>query len=298
MKKVVVHATETFHADDVFASASLQLLFNDNVLIERTQDEKKREEADIVIDIGFEYNPETNRFDHHQRGGAGERENGVPYSSVGLVWKHYGEEICGSKEVSEIIDKKLIQTIDGPDNGFPIYEKIIDGVSPYTISALIASYKPTWKEEGTADERFFEAVKFAKALLLREIERAKATLETVSVVEDAYEKSEDKRIIIFDEDNDFSDSDRISTLIKYEEPIYIVRPDKERGSWRIKAVPKEYTSFELRKPLPESWGGKKDEELAEITGVKDAQFCHRGFFTASATSKEGAIEMAKIALNS
>ena len=40
--------------------------------------------ADIVIDVGGQYDPDAGRFDHHQRGGAGERENGIPYSSFGL----------------------------------------------------------------------------------------------------------------------------------------------------------------------------------------------------------------------
>ena len=52
----------------------------------------------------------------------------------------------------------------------------------------------------------------------------------------------------------------------------------------------------LGKPLPESWGGKQDEELAQATGVQDARFCHRGLFMITAKSKEGAIKLAELAL--
>ncbi len=56
----------------------------------RTRDLEVINKADIVIDVGGEYNADTGRFDHHQRGGAGERENGIPYSSFGLIWQKYG----------------------------------------------------------------------------------------------------------------------------------------------------------------------------------------------------------------
>jgi uncharacterized UPF0160 family protein len=39
----------------------------------------------FIFDIGGEYEEENNLFDHHQKGGAGVRENGVQYSSFGLV---------------------------------------------------------------------------------------------------------------------------------------------------------------------------------------------------------------------
>ena len=31
---------------------------------------------------------------------SGGRENGISYASAGLVWKHFGEKISGSKEAS------------------------------------------------------------------------------------------------------------------------------------------------------------------------------------------------------
>ena len=78
-----------FHADDVFSIAALKNIFPAFNLV-RTRDLEVIGKADVVIDVGGIYDPETGRFDHHQRGGAGERENGIPYSSFGLVWKKYG----------------------------------------------------------------------------------------------------------------------------------------------------------------------------------------------------------------
>jgi uncharacterized UPF0160 family protein len=50
--------------------------------------------------------------------------------------------------------------------------------------------------------------------------------------------------------------------------------------------------------FPESWGGKKGEELAKETGICDAIFCHNLRFIAVAKSKQGAIKLAKKAVSS
>jgi uncharacterized UPF0160 family protein len=39
-----------------------------------------------------------------------------------------------------------------------------------------------------------------------------------------------------------------------------------------------------------------NEELAQVTGVADAVFCHNKLFMAVAKSKEGAIKLAELAL--
>ena len=87
--KLVTH-NNSFHADDVFATATLLLVLKkniDEVEIIRTRDRSLFESGDYVYDTGGIYDEEKNRFDHHQEGMAGERENGIPYSSFGLVWK-------------------------------------------------------------------------------------------------------------------------------------------------------------------------------------------------------------------
>ncbi|WP_350636582.1 MYG1 family protein, partial [Pseudoalteromonas sp. GW168-MNA-CIBAN-0100] len=91
--------------------AALKYIYPSFKLI-RTRDMKLISKADVVIDVGGEHNPETGRFDHHQRGGAGARENGIPFSSFGLIWQKYGLEICqGSQEIANAIDSGLVSTI-------------------------------------------------------------------------------------------------------------------------------------------------------------------------------------------
>src|SRR3989344_7953949 len=89
--KVITHNGD-FHADDVFAMASLMLLHKNKIEIMRTRDEAIiNKGANYVIDVGGIYDDERNIFDHHQSGGAGERSSGIPYASFGLLWSTKGQ---------------------------------------------------------------------------------------------------------------------------------------------------------------------------------------------------------------
>ena len=75
--KTIVTHNGNFHADDVFSIAAFKLILPSFRLI-RTRDSELIAKADIVLDVGGEYDPDSDRFDHHQRGGAGEREMASP----------------------------------------------------------------------------------------------------------------------------------------------------------------------------------------------------------------------------
>ena len=90
----IMEVLETENADDVFSVAALKYIYPSFKLI-RTRDMELISKADVVIDVGGEHNPETGRFDHHQRGGAGARENGIPFSSFGLICYAYTHHFFG-----------------------------------------------------------------------------------------------------------------------------------------------------------------------------------------------------------
>ena len=69
-------------------------------------------------------------------------------------------------------------------------------------------------------------------------------------------------------------------------------------TWRLYCVRDNPHVFTNRKDLPKAWAGLRDEELAKATGIKDAVFAQRNRFMAVAKTREGAIALAKIALNS
>src|SRR3712207_1683731 len=96
--KVATHPGN-FHADDVFAVAVLSLAEGPLEIV-RTRDAEALDAADARVDVGGKSDPETGDYDHHQRGGAGERPNGIRYASFGLVWKQYGTSLAGSPEAA------------------------------------------------------------------------------------------------------------------------------------------------------------------------------------------------------
>jgi uncharacterized UPF0160 family protein len=290
-KYVVVTHNGMFHADDVFAVATLSLLLRGNIKIIRSRNPQDWTKGDFVVDVGGEYNPEKGRFDHHQKNSPTPRENKSPYAAFGLVWKKYGEALCGSKEVANKIDEKIVQCIDILDNGTFDLPSFENEITPYLLQDFVTSFVPTWKEGTSQKEAFIEAVGFAKKVLSREIIRAKNSFEAVDVVKKAYETSNDKRVIILDSHLPWRE-----TLTQFSEPLFVIGPDEENGTWAVVAVPKEMGTFDLRKSFPESWAGKVDGELAIASGVPDSVFCHNKRFIAVAKSRDGALALVKKAL--
>lgn len=292
MTTIVTHNSK-FHADDVFAVATLLLVLEKEGKtpdVIRTRDTEILKNAEFVLDVGGVYDPEINRFDHHQDGGAGERENGIPFASFGLVWKKFGEKLCGGIEVSEKIDQKLVQLIDAGDNGIKTTQSIVKNVEPYEFNSLVDAFNPSWKEEDESDKAFMQIVDYAKNLLIREIKKTQDKFEARDIVVDAYNKSEDKRVIVFDRHypaNDF--------LNKFPEPLFEIFP-KVDGTWAMQTIRDNPDSFVDRKQLPKNWAGMRDLELEKITGVEGSVFCHRNLFYAVAKTKEGILKLAEIAL--
>ena len=290
--KIVTHNGK-FHADEVFAVATLLLIHEgNNVEVVRTRDTEIIDTGDIVVDVGGKYDPAKGRFDHHQKEGAGVRENGIPYSSFGIVWKEYGERLCDSKSVSTSIDKFLVEPMDAIDNGVNIRKFIMEDVSDYDIGDVINAFNPSWKEVTDRGTSFMEAVEVAKKILMREIVRTKDKEEGNATVEKVYINSNDKRIIVLENYLPWAD-----VLRNYPEPLFVVYQNSDKSGWHVQTVRSDPHLFESRKNLPKAWGGKRDVELQETTGVSDATFCHKNLFLCVAKTKEGAIALAEKALN-
>ncbi len=284
--KTIATHNGNFHADDVFSIAALKSILPPFKLI-RTRDLELIARADIVIDVGGVYDADTDRFDHHQRGGAGERENGIPYSSFGLIWQKYGLEICqGNQDVANGVDAGLVSTIDAIDCGH------VEGVSKgISLSQTISMFNPTWEEESHFDACFDEAVDFAARVLTRFIASASGGISAKAIVATAIENAEDPRVIVLEK---YTPWKRTVHALS-EEALYMIYPS-QTGQWRIQTVPVEPGSFENRKSLPKQWAGLSDETLKEVTGIDDAMFCHNGLFIAGAESFDSTMKMAAMAL--
>jgi len=291
-KPTIVTHNGTFHADDVFAVATLLVYLKKDIKevnIVRSRDEKDFASADYVVDVGGVHDEEKNRFDHHQAGGAGKREDGVPYASFGLVWKKFGRELLGVD--AERLEKLLVESIDAHDSGVEIAKSVKGELYPYTFGRLVSSLNPTWKEEAeSAGTKFLEAVSVAKRILETEIRFLKDEEEARKKIVEAYEKSEDKRIVILEKDYPWP-----GVLNGFPEPLFVIYHRKD-GSYGVKAVRDSVLEFKNRKDFPSAWAGKRNEELQKATGISDAIFAHNGRFMAVAASLEGALALAKLAL--
>ena len=304
--RIITHSG-TFHADEIFAIATLKIFlkqkykenfFKPKFEIIRTRDLTLIREGNFVLDVGDEYNPEKLIFDHHQIGGAGKRENGIPYATFGLIWKEYGAKICGSREISNEIDKKIVQPMDALDNGENLYDLKDPRVAPYLLWDLMSTYNFLSQMNGNDPmQSFLKMIDLAEDVLLKEIRRVVVQEKQKEKILEIYNKAEDKRLLVFNEDYDEYVIDK--TLRKFEEPLFIIKPNSgENIEWKLKVIEKSLNSFEAKKDLPLEWAGKRDEELQKITGVSDAIFCHNKRFIAVAGSKEGALKLAKDALES
>jgi uncharacterized UPF0160 family protein len=291
--KVATH-DGSFHADDVFAVATLRLATPDLTIV-RTRDPQALAAADVRVDIGRRSDPATGDFDHHQKGGAGERPNGIPYASFGLVWKHYGPGLCGGSErVATGVDERLVQGVDAIDTGFTLTRSLVGSTRPMDVSDLADSFNPQWDEDVTPDDRlarFEQAVDVAIGIIQRQIAAATARAHAYELVGEAIGRGGDPRLIELPDGMPWHEA----IVTGAPDARFVVHP-KTDGSWGIYAIPRELGQFANRQDLPASWAGLNNEDLAAVTGVPDAVFCHTARFIAVARTREGVLELARLAL--
>ena len=287
MKSVAVH-DGMFHADDVFAVAILRLI-NPKIKVIRTRKPSEIEKVDFRVDVGRKYSPKKGDFDHHQEEFTKKRPNGVPYASVGLIWKHFGKRLVKSGEGFNYIDETLIQPIDSEDNGMQVYSA--NTIQPYTMKNVIDSFRPNGQDGNIDFDKSFEgAVWFAQHLLKREIVLAKIIKKANGIVKKAISKANGIGYLVL---GPFVPWKKL--VIKKSKAKFVVYTSKD-NQWCAEAVPLKNYGFARRKVFPKKWADKLGKELAQVTGVKDATFCHKHRFIACAKSKEGAIKLAKLAL--
>ena len=165
-----------FHADDVFATALLQILRPD---IKITRGFTVPDDFDgIVYDIGF------GMFDHHQEPRE-YRANGVPYAAFGLLWRVLGPGLVGERQ-ARLIDENFIQPLDlnantGEQN---------------SLCDAIGFFNPVWDSKEDQDSCFFKAVAVAKQILENQIDSANAVNRADEKVQQAYRNSRDGIVVL------------------------------------------------------------------------------------------------------
>lgn len=284
--RVAVHNGD-FHADDVLSVHVLRKLFDFELI--RTRDEETLELCDMLIDVGMIYDPSIGRFDHHQNDSP-VRKNGIPYATIGLLWKKLGEKICGSWKVARLIDRKIIQWIDAHDNGIEV-NKSEFGFA-YTLATAIASFNPVWNSRETYDDQFEVAVKWAGELFDREIEKAKGLVKGERFVEREIQNQLDKEIILLTLPAPWMKT----VIIKCPNAKFVVFPNENGEGYIVQSVPVQIGSFDYNRKLKTEWRAKDAEEINKLVGIEDAIFCHATGFCGGARSRASAIKMAEMSL--
>ena len=282
--KYITHAG-TMHADEVFATAFLDLYNKDIEVMRVSEVEKAKIRKDaIVYDIG------RGKFDHHQED-AKVRENGIKYSSLGLLFEEFGKDYLKQEKIEDIdevyigMEKELIEAIDAIDNG--VFPEIVAPYKVKTISDIIKLFNPSFGSNEKEEEQFIKAVEVAKQIwqetlysVIGKVKAKKIVLEKI--------KNEKKDYLELEEYLPYEE-----TLLKTEEGdhlLFVMYPSN-RGGYGIKTIKKSLEDKTDRMLFPESWAGLENKELEKVSNIKDISFCHSGRFLVTCKTKEAAYQV-------
>jgi uncharacterized UPF0160 family protein len=301
IKYLITHSGG-FHADELLSSVVLMRLFPSAELM-RTRDRSWVEPGPekIIYDVGGLYNFDTRIFDHHQQL-CPPRPDGQPFSSFGLIWKHFGKEYIKDlavptpdiEAIHKIFDTDFVLPIDLLDNG--VLDPSVAGPLSYlTLPNLLGSLKPIYDDPSptASDDAFFVALSIARNFVEATIRDFAGKARARKVVWEAIDKVGSSQILELPQGMPY-----LSTLNESDasQVLFVIYP---RGAdWTLNGIKLSNNTFDQRADLPVSWAGLTDTALEEATGIIGAKFCHNARFIAIAKTREAIWAMAKIALRS
>jgi uncharacterized UPF0160 family protein len=289
-----------FHADELLSSVILTRLFPRARLIRSREREWTSPAQDrIVYDVGGVYDAAAHIFDHHQRG-APLRDDGQPYSSFGLIWKHYGHDYL----VASGVPREDIEAIHGSfDAGFVLPVDLVDNgaLSPatagplagLTLPALLETLKPVFDEPDVeADDRAFHAaLAVARCFVEAKIAQIAAKSRAEKLVLQAILNTGEGRVLELPIGMPFRPA-----VVKSgaDHLLFVVHPREK--DWCLTGIRRADEGFELRADLPAAWAGLTGDDLEAACGIAGASFCHNGRFIAAARTRDAALAMAELAV--
>ena len=280
----------TMHADEVFATAFLSLYFGNFKVARVSEVPKDISTNTIIYDIG------KGRFDHHQSD-ARIRDNGIKYSSFGLLFEEYSLsylkklKLKNTKAIYNYLVKDFIEAIDAIDNG--IFPEIKSIYKIKTVSDVIKIFNPSYGSNDNEDEQFIKAVSLAESILTEELKNVIGKVEAGTKVKKLLNKTKGP-ILILDEYLPYEET--VLTSLSGKKTLFAIYPSN-RGGYGIKTIPISTTDKTSRVYFPKEWGGLTNEDLEKVTGIKGSLFCHTNRFLMTASDLDTAIKLAEIAIN-
>jgi len=292
---IVVHDGK-FHADEVVAYSILKYIFNDLDLV-RTRNPNIIKNADFVCDVGFIYDPNNNRFDHHQNINiVFNKKSKIPLSSAGMVYRKYGRMfiryVTGDKYINDIYNylyNKFLVSIDAIDNG--IVNKY-DKYHIFGISEIISSYNDIDGYSNKQYQNFIDASKLITTILEKVIinmyNRGRSYEHDYTLVDiafkDRYKYSKTGEILvvtcenwkrcIFDYENKYryKEDEKNVKFIIY----------KSLNEWRIRTIGLNFNNRQL---------------LRGNHGISGLIFFHKKRFIASSYNFKDVLKLGQMSLN-
>ena len=289
-----------FHADELLSSVILTRLFPQARIVRSRAPEWITPGADrIIYDVGGKYDAAERIYDHHQRG-APLRDDGQPYSSFGLIWKHYGRDYLAAFGLSEAhiealhtsFDNSFVLPVDLVDNG-ALSPSVAGQLAGLTLPALLETLKPVFDETDPEAEDcgFQTALSIARSFVEARVAQSAAKLRAEALVHQAIVETGEGRILELPMGMPFRPA-----IVKAgaDHLLFVVHPrDKD---WCLTGIRRADQGFELRADLPAVWAGLTNGDLEAACGVEGASFCHNGRFIAAARTREAALAMAELAV--
>lgn len=315
MPKIVTH-DGVFHADEVIATAMLKLsIYIEEVI--RTRDEDiinsaKNNEDYIVLDVGGEFEPRLNNYDHHQASFLLKNiKSEILYSTAGLIWKDYGYALIHAIApnandyhqdlIYNKMYKDIISVLDAHDNGnFEARDKILfNNKNAINIANIVSMFNPAW-EEDTATEAhkqkenkaFEEAVNICMSIIKKYIQREYGELQAEEYVKAQFAKiSINDKILVLDKfapwKKALSEENKVLAENGYRFRVAIY-PNKTNTQYIAEAVKNPDGTDKFL--FPQHLRGQPKESLKALTGCDSIEFVHRTGFLAVFNDKEELID--------
>ena len=232
----------------------------------------------------------------------------------------------------EHVYSTFVEAIDAADNGLDAYDGAAlaaAGVarrfsdSGFTLGAAVARFNraapraaaddDAERRQRKEDERFARASVFMGEQFAMEVaDKADAWLPARAPVREAYAQRRrwhpSGRVVVLRDghvpfashlyDAERDEAAREGAPEDGVRVYYVLFPEdaEENSKWRVRAVTVEGMNFKNRKDLPTAWKGLRDEELDKVSGVDGCVFVHANGFIGGNKTFEGALEMAKKAV--
>lgn len=228
----------------------------------------------MILDCG--------EFDHHQKNKNGQRENGIYYSSIGLLWKKFGKKYLERLNVENIdntfeyIDKELIQYIDATDN--MQMEYLESKISPDFVKLC----NPEWNEEISEDEAFIKALKLADGFWEVYIKNAIAEVEATEIIRKKIEECKEC-FLILDKEMPYR---RAMKLYNDDKIKYIIFKSRREG-YEVRAVTEKY---KFKDGIVKA---ENIEKCIELTGIEDLIYVDNHGKLCCTKKLDSAIKLAK-----